>query len=372
MIWSNDMKQTLRDMWLAGETSSKISEALGVVTRNAVMGMVNRMGLISHEDHHKNFKSKSKLSGAALNSKIKVDARKSANLDETSQEEIEQKRIAEVKRIETERVAKAQRIEAERAEAKRIEAKRIEAERAEAERIEAERAEAERIEAERIEAERAEAERAEAERAEAERAEAERIKAQKIASVKAAADRARKQAERVKSAGKTKPVSKPVDTRLSRSYRVSKMPPRPSTAPIVVRDLRLSQGTIAHVFSLADTSAGISGDEAVSFVERLTGQDFNWAVKGHSAALVAIAAILTNGRIQQMLIPKFPEPAVQQVMRKLAINGVIIAGKAPEAWNDPVVGDWLFFNAILKAEEMSDADIQKLTGRMPGKQLQAA
>lgn len=52
MSWTPDRKETLRLMWVEGKTSRQIAEALGDVTRNAVMGMVNRMGLMGNRDHN--------------------------------------------------------------------------------------------------------------------------------------------------------------------------------------------------------------------------------------------------------------------------------------------------------------------------------
>lgn len=57
MSWTPDRKETLRLMWVEGKTSRQIAEALGDVTRNAVMGMVNRMGLMGNKDHNAQIKS---------------------------------------------------------------------------------------------------------------------------------------------------------------------------------------------------------------------------------------------------------------------------------------------------------------------------
>lgn len=44
--WSEERKNTLRRLWKARRTSGEIAKHLGGVSRNAVMGMVNRMGLM--------------------------------------------------------------------------------------------------------------------------------------------------------------------------------------------------------------------------------------------------------------------------------------------------------------------------------------
>lgn len=57
MSWTPDRKETLKRMWVEGKSSRQIAEALGDVTRNAVMGMVNRMGLMGNKAHNSHMKS---------------------------------------------------------------------------------------------------------------------------------------------------------------------------------------------------------------------------------------------------------------------------------------------------------------------------
>lgn len=45
MKWTEDRTNTLKTMWEAGESASKIAEKLGGTTRNAVIGKAHRMGL---------------------------------------------------------------------------------------------------------------------------------------------------------------------------------------------------------------------------------------------------------------------------------------------------------------------------------------
>lgn len=53
--WTEERKEILRRMWKSHRTSGEISTRLGGVSRNAVMGMVNRLGLLgrggSKENH---------------------------------------------------------------------------------------------------------------------------------------------------------------------------------------------------------------------------------------------------------------------------------------------------------------------------------
>jgi GcrA cell cycle regulator len=45
MSWTEERIDTLRTMWEAGQTASQIAEALGGVSRNAVIGKAHRLGL---------------------------------------------------------------------------------------------------------------------------------------------------------------------------------------------------------------------------------------------------------------------------------------------------------------------------------------
>ncbi|MFZ3481622.1 GcrA family cell cycle regulator [Sphingomonas sp. 3-13AW] len=46
VTWTPDRKQTVTEMWTNGKTSGQIADVLGDVSRSAVMGMVNRLGLL--------------------------------------------------------------------------------------------------------------------------------------------------------------------------------------------------------------------------------------------------------------------------------------------------------------------------------------
>ena len=47
MSWTDERIETLRKMWEGGQTASQIAEALGGVSRNAVIGKAHRLGLQS-------------------------------------------------------------------------------------------------------------------------------------------------------------------------------------------------------------------------------------------------------------------------------------------------------------------------------------
>ncbi|KTT71108.1 GcrA family cell cycle regulator, partial [Sphingomonas endophytica] len=47
MSWTDERISTLKTMWEGGQTASQIAEALGGVSRNAVIGKAHRLGLQS-------------------------------------------------------------------------------------------------------------------------------------------------------------------------------------------------------------------------------------------------------------------------------------------------------------------------------------
>ncbi len=47
MSWTDERIETLKTMWEAGQTASQIAEALGGVSRNAVIGKAHRLDLQS-------------------------------------------------------------------------------------------------------------------------------------------------------------------------------------------------------------------------------------------------------------------------------------------------------------------------------------
>jgi len=52
MTWTGERIDLLRSMWLEGRPAGEIAKALGDVTRNAVMGKINRLGLIGNGQHN--------------------------------------------------------------------------------------------------------------------------------------------------------------------------------------------------------------------------------------------------------------------------------------------------------------------------------
>lgn len=52
MTWTGERIALLRSMWLEGRPAGEIAKALGDVTRNAVMGKINRLGLMGSGEHN--------------------------------------------------------------------------------------------------------------------------------------------------------------------------------------------------------------------------------------------------------------------------------------------------------------------------------
>ncbi len=152
----------------------------------------------------------------------------------------------------------------------------------------------------------------------------------------------------------------------------SKMPPKPVNNTGPSKPLELSQGLMSYLFSLSETDTVPNTSEIVGMVEKLTSQDFKWEEKGHSSALVAIATIFAGGNARYLLIPRFPEPALAQAMRRLAVEGIIVAGKAPETWKDEKDGDRIFFEDMLKSEGLSASVISNTMEESGSKILVAA
>lgn len=52
MKWTDERIELLRSMWLEGRPAGEIARTLGEVTRNAVMGKINRLGLMGSGEHN--------------------------------------------------------------------------------------------------------------------------------------------------------------------------------------------------------------------------------------------------------------------------------------------------------------------------------
>ena len=65
MSWTDDRIETLKKMWEGGQTASQIAEALGGVSRNAVIGKAHRLGLQSRPSPVKPNEPEAKAAPAA-------------------------------------------------------------------------------------------------------------------------------------------------------------------------------------------------------------------------------------------------------------------------------------------------------------------
>ena len=119
--------------------------------------------------------------------------------------------------------------------------------------------------------------------------------------------------------------------------------------------VRLSTGTIAKCCSLVSSDVRPDWRTAVGLVEELTGQRYDWEKCGHRSSVVAISTILGKGDPRRILLPKMKEPAILVTMRSLALGGLIVGGKTPTRWHDEVTGDTAFFDDMLMVEEVTDA-----------------
>ena len=101
-------------------------------------------------------------------------------------------------------------------------------------------------------------------------------------------------------------------------------------------------------------AAGGVGDvdhrTAVAFVKEMGDGMYDATRRAHQAALVAIATVLARGDPRRILVPFMPEPHVLQMMRGLAEKAIVVAGKPPERWADAETGDRAFFDDVLAVE----------------------
>ncbi|RYG94794.1 MAG: GcrA cell cycle regulator, partial [Alphaproteobacteria bacterium] len=69
MSWTDERIATLSKMWEGGQTASQIAEALGGVSRNAVIGKAHRLGLQSRPSPVKANETESKPAKTAAEPK---------------------------------------------------------------------------------------------------------------------------------------------------------------------------------------------------------------------------------------------------------------------------------------------------------------
>lgn len=399
--WSAERKDSLRTMWKEGFTSAQISEILGGVSRNAVMGMVHRLGLMGDPDHAAN--SASRLSGCCATGWRRVapepleagmtvtgpmpdpivvpDAPSAiviANDDDVS--------ILPVVAANDEQPVTASEPEAP-AQSAPVEIAVVEVEpEAVVEPAPVERpapveqpapavieetppwdADPALVEAA-VAAEVEQAPVTEAAPAPAAQEDADPVIvsepdplpiAASLADVDAQEDEGDDVApapEPVATIPRPRPVPKPVakvaERRIpsSRSWRplesFSRMPPKASEVP-PPGEVVISDGVMSDLRSVRIGMA--EPTDAFDLLKRLTGVAYDARVPGHVPALVAIATVLARGDPRSVLTPTVPEQSVLRVMRTFAEKGVVVAGKPPARWLEDV-NDRAFYDEMLKLE----------------------
>jgi GcrA cell cycle regulator len=73
MAWTKDRVEILKRMWMAGDSGEDIANCLGGVTRNAVIGKVDRLGLQRPQEmNRRNASRGGKIAGAARSTATKM------------------------------------------------------------------------------------------------------------------------------------------------------------------------------------------------------------------------------------------------------------------------------------------------------------
>ena len=73
MSWTDERIETLKTMWEAGQTASQIAEALGEVSRNAVIGKAHRLGLQARPSPVKSAESAGAVTEAPLDGPLDAE-----------------------------------------------------------------------------------------------------------------------------------------------------------------------------------------------------------------------------------------------------------------------------------------------------------
>ena len=94
MSWNDERIETLKTMWEAGQTASQIAEALGGVSRNAVIGKAHRLGLQSRPSPVRPNEPEAKVEAAepVVVSPVVELAPELEEVDEPEEDEVESSR----------------------------------------------------------------------------------------------------------------------------------------------------------------------------------------------------------------------------------------------------------------------------------------
>lgn len=331
--WTSERMETLRRMWEDGSSSSEISRELGEVTRNAVMGKVNRMGLMRSATHNANMSRAPE--GACRTSMERARTRGDVLAD-----------------------APADLVDAADAAATMVDAKMPEgsADRSVDVGVPGGTVDARHVEAS---APQPAATVAHEEPAPARVAkpdpvvEAEASEAPEASSTvqpsKASATtepaKARTGADLARAYLRAKPIRSKAE-RASRPWRESRTSPsRREPTPFAAPP----KGLLSRVRA-ASSGGDVDHRVAVSFVREMGGGVYDPERIAHQAALVAVATVLARGDPRRILVPFMSEPTVLRMMRTFAEKAIVVAGKAPERWADEESGDAAFFDDVVAVE----------------------
>lgn len=324
--WTAQRMDTLRTMWNEGKSSTQISEALGDVSRNAVMGKVDRMGLMRSALHNMRMAKtpmgacrsamagvgRGRLRPGGAGRRVEAEAVEPvaafvvAELDAAVQVPVEieivPETIAPLDVIDSPPVVEVV-----------------------AEPLVLTQEMAVPVQEEMVE---------------------------KVEEARAPSKPKRTAADLAKALKASRAV-KSVKTHAERASRTWKGPlSSPSrTAPREPASFSMPpKGLMERVKSAAGGIGDVDHRTAVAFVKEMGDGMYDASRRAHQAALVAIATVLSRGDPRRILVPFMSEPLVLQMMRSLAEKAVVVAGKPPERWMDAESGDRAFFDDVMLVE----------------------
>jgi hypothetical protein len=339
MKWTAQRMDTLRRMWTEGSSSKQISEALGDVSRNAVMGKVDRMGLMRNALH--NMRMAKAPMGACRNAMSGVGHRTKSMLGHGragSDPVVEQVApvpafvIQDIERPEAVLAALAS-VDAAGPEGTRPVDVLDAAAAAVAQPIAAPAAATVAVTA-------AVASTAATPSAPPPRRREEAAKPRRSATDLAKALKASKPVVAVRAHAER--ASRSWKGPLESPYRSGPKEPASFSMP--------PKGLMARVREASGVMAEADHRTAVAFVKEMGDGIYDATRRAHQAALVAIATVLARGDPRRILVPFMPEPHVLQMMRGLAEKAIVVAGRPPERWSDEETGDRAFFDDVMAVE----------------------
>lgn len=315
MGWTPERKETLKSMWQSGRTSREIAEHLGEVTRNAVMGMVNRMGLMGDQGHNTRMKTPTY---GACRPKRGVETKPAVVMEVATPAETGAigtgavPVVADVDDVPVVSKEAAPVVEVLVAEVEVSTAPSDQAEDTPPWEVDGGEAIAAEPKSEPIAARHANDEH------------------------RALPAKPRRRKEEPSA----------VDPRILRGPLVGTRPLPTRPAPVKRESAAIRVPT--------DGSHPADWRLALTLVEEVTGRPYDPSIPGHKSSLVAIGTVLSRGDPRRVLMPYLSEPQIIASMRMLAEKGIVVGGKTPQSWLDPEHGDVSFAIDMLIAEGVLD------------------